>query len=315
MDIRGLEIFLAVCEMGGLTAAARSLDVTQAAVSQHLSKLERELGILLVDRSVRPPKPTTAGEFLRRRARRLFGEIQDIEAGLRRYRQNEIPELKIGIVESVAAALLPHLVTRLNSKVGNLAITSGTTHPLLPELMRGEIDMIITTEQADGMEGTEVLGLLTEPVLLCLPRERAAPKDWHELAELAGALDMIRYGRKRRLAGIVERQFERFGVETHGSLQFDSSFAVFDQVRNGLGWAATTPLCLYCAGIDPDDVTIAPFPTNTPVRCVNIAWMPERGGAAALVVAQACKDIFAEIVVPELMKRAGSVADRVAVVA
>ncbi|MBX9739290.1 MAG: LysR family transcriptional regulator [Beijerinckiaceae bacterium] len=315
MDIRGLEIFLAVCETGGLTSAARSLSVTQAAVSQHLSKLERELGLLLVDRSVRPPRPTVAGEFLRRRARKLFGEIDDIEKGLKRYRDSDIPELKIGIIESVAAALLPHLVQRLAGKVGNLSITSGTTHPLLPELIRGDIDMIITTEQVDGVEGAESIGLLTEPVVLCLPRDRAAPADWDDMTALANSLDMIRYGPKRRLSHVVERQLERFGIETHGTLEFDSSFAVFDQVRNGLGWTATTPLCLYCAGVDASEVTIAPFPSATPIRCINIAWMPERGGAAAQLVAQTCRTIFSEIVIPELCKRSGVVADRVRLVA
>ncbi|MDB5648968.1 MAG: transcriptional regulator, LysR family [Hyphomicrobiales bacterium] len=314
MDIRGLEIFLAVCETGGLTTAARSLDVTQAAVSQHLSKLERDLGLLLVDRSVRPPRPTTAGEFLRRRARKLFGDISDMEIGLQRYRDNDIPELKIGLIESVAAALLPHLVHRLAGKVGNLSITSGTTHPMVPELVRGEIDMIITSEQADGFDGAELMPLLTEPVVLCLPRGREAPRDWTDMAELASSLDMVRYGRKRRVGRIVEHQFERFGIDTHGSLEFDSSFAVFDQVRNGLAWTATTPLCLYCAGISAEDVTIAAFPTATPVRCINLAWMPERGGAAAKLVAQACRDIFSEIVIPELCKRAGPVADRVRIV-
>jgi DNA-binding transcriptional LysR family regulator len=315
LDIRGLEIFLAVCETGGLTTAARYLDVTQAAISQHLTKLERDLGLRLVDRSVRPPRPTSAGEFLRRRARKLFGDISEIENGLQRYRDNDIPELKIGLIESVAAALLPHLVNRLTGKVGNLSITSGTTHPMVPEMMRGEIDMIITSEQAEGVDGAELMPLLTEPVVLCLPRGLEAPSDWNDMAELASKLDMVRYGRKRRLGRIVEHQFERFGIETHGTLEFDSSFAVFDQVRNGLGWTATTPLCMYCAGISADDVTIAPFPTATPVRCINLAWVPERGGAAAQMVAQACRDIFSEIVIPELCKLSGPVADRVRIVA
>lgn len=315
MDIRGLEIFLAVCETGGLTSAARTLGVTQAAVSQHLSKLERELGLLLVDRSVRPPRPSIAGEFLRRRARKLFGEIDEIERGLKRYRDSEIPELKIGMIESVAAALLPKLVPRLSSKVGNLSITSGTTHPLLPELIRGEIDMIITTEQVDGVEGAESIGLLVEPVVLCLPRNRAAPADWPDMAVLAKSLDMIRYGPKRRLSLVVERQFERFGIETHGTLEFDSSFAVFDLVRNGLGWTASTPLCLYCANVQANDLTIAPFPSSTPIRCINLVWMPDRGGTAAKLVAEECRQIFSDTVIPELRKRAGAVSDRVRIVA
>ena len=71
IDLRGLEIFLAVCDTGGLTSAARSLDLTQAAVSQHLAKIERELGVQLVDRSIRPQQVTAAGHYLRQRTSKL----------------------------------------------------------------------------------------------------------------------------------------------------------------------------------------------------------------------------------------------------
>ncbi len=315
MDLRGLQIFLAICEKGGLTAAARLLGLTQAAVSQHLSKLERETGLQLVDRSVRPARPTPAGEFLRCRTRKLFTHVEDIEAGLQRYRENDIPALQLGIIESVGAALLPLLVNKLSNRVGALSITSGTTHPLVPELLRGEIDMIITTEQPEAIEGAQVLPLLTEPLVLCLPRGMHAPRDWDEIAELARGLQMVRYGRKRRVGRLAEHLFARFGIETHGMLEFDSSLAVFDQIRKGLGWAATTPLCMYGAGIEASDVTIVPFPSSTPVRCVNLAWMPEKGGAAVEIVAQACREIFTESIIPELCKRASAVGDRIQVAA
>lgn len=314
MDLRGLQIFLAVCETGGLTSAARLLGLTQAGVSQHLSKLERATGVQLVDRSMRPSRPTAAGEFLRGRARKVFADLEDIETGLRRYRDNEIPTLKLGMIESAGRALLPHLVNRLSDRVGSLSVTSGTTHPLVPELLRGEIDMIITTERPEKIEGVDVAPLLTEPLVLCLPKGAPAPRDWDEVGDLARRLQMVRYGRKRRIGRLAEHVLARFEIATHGSLEFDSSLAIFDQVRKGLGWAVTTPLCLYGAGLDPSDVTIAPFPSSTPVRCLNLAWAPEHGAAAELV-AQTCRDIFAEFVIPELWKRASAVGDRIQVAA
>ena len=313
IDLRGLEIFLAVCDTGGLTAAARALDLTQAAVSQHLAKIERELGVQLVDRSVRPQQVTHAGHYLRQRARKLFAEFDEIRAGVARFKERDIPELHIGLVESIAVALLPHLVARIKTRVGSLSITSGTTHPLMPELRDGAFDMIVTTELPDGIDGAEMMPLLTEPLLLVLPNSEAPPQDWQGVAELAARLEFVRFGRKRRLSRLIDHQFARFGIEPHGTLEFDSSFAIIDRVRQGLGWAVSTPLCVFAAGVTSKDVTLLPFPSSTPVRCVNLVWMSERGSGPARLVGDACRGIFEDLIIPELRARAPGLEDRVAI--
>jgi len=311
LDLRGLEIFLAVCDEGGLTSAARKLDLTQAAVSQQLAKIERDLGVQLVDRSVRPQQVTPAGYYLRQRARKLFGEFEDIRAGVARYRERDIPELNIGLIESVAVALLPHLVSHLKGKVGSLSITSGTTHPLMPELAAGSFDLIVTTEQPDGIDGAQAMPLLTEPLLMVLPKHERAPRHWDDIADLAARMELVRFGEKRRLSGIIQRHLSKFGVEPHGTLEFDSSFAIIDGVRKGLGWAVSTPLCLFAAGVNAQDVTLAPFPTSAPVRGVQLVWMGERGSGPARLVGKACQDIFAEHIIPELRLLAPQLEDRV----
>ena len=311
LDIRGLEIFLAVCDQGGLTSAARKLDLTQAAVSQHLAKLERDLGVLLVDRSVRPQKITPAGDYLRLRGRKLFVELEEIRNGVGRFRESDIPELRIGMIESVALALLPHMVDRLNDKVGNLAVTSGTTHPLLPELRAGGFDMLVTSESSEEGDGTISLPLMTEPLVMILPKGTPVPRDWDEVGELAAKLDFIPYGRKRRIGQIIGHLLDRFGIETHGHLAFDSSFALIDRVHHGLGWAATTPMCIFGSGLDASSLEIVPFPSTTPVRCINLVWMADRPSGPSHLVARTCKEIFQERLVPLLRERAPGVEDRV----
>jgi DNA-binding transcriptional LysR family regulator len=313
MDLRGIEIFLAICDRGGLTAAASSLGLTQAGVSLHLQKLERDLGLVLMDRSVRPPRLTPGGEYLRKRGRTLMAEIAHLQEGIARYKACDIPEMRIGVIESVANAILPCLVRRLASSVGTLSITSGTTHPLHPELKAGGFDMLITSEQVDVEDNSTVQEpLMAEPVVMVLPRGTTPPADWDEIGKLAQELDFIRYGARRRLGRIVKHQFERFGVETRGSLEFDSSIALFDLVRNGAGWAASTPLCILCGGLDAEDVEIAAFPEVTPMRSINAIWMREREDTSVHMVADLCRTIFADLV-PQLTRRAGGAGERVQV--
>lgn len=56
IDLRALEAFVAVCETGSMTAAAKRLQVSQSAVSQSVAALEREQGTDLFDRDSRPPR-------------------------------------------------------------------------------------------------------------------------------------------------------------------------------------------------------------------------------------------------------------------
>ncbi|MGW7065012.1 LysR family transcriptional regulator [Streptomyces sp. NPDC054904] len=64
MPLDDLRVFMAVCRSGSLSAVARDLACTQPAVSQHVRRLERELGLALVERHPRGVKPTQAGHIL-----------------------------------------------------------------------------------------------------------------------------------------------------------------------------------------------------------------------------------------------------------
>ncbi len=168
-----------------------------------------------------------------------MGEIANLQDGIARYKACDIPELRLGVIESIANALMPHLVRRLSASVGSLSITSGTTHPLGPELRAGDLDMTITSEQAPDDDDTMAMEpLFIEPIVLVLPKGVARPRDWDEIQQLAKKLDFIRYGHRRRISQIIKHQFDRFGVETRGNLEFDSSVALFDFVKNGHGFAA-----------------------------------------------------------------------------
>ena len=63
MTLDDLRVFTAVVEAGSLGAAARQLGCTQSAVSQHMSRLERECGMPLLERSAKGIALTQAGHL------------------------------------------------------------------------------------------------------------------------------------------------------------------------------------------------------------------------------------------------------------
>ena len=83
MTLEDLKTFVSACEAGSLSALARQLGRTQSSISQHIARLESELGVALLERQARGIEPTEAGRILRELA--LEG-LDAIELGLRRIR-------------------------------------------------------------------------------------------------------------------------------------------------------------------------------------------------------------------------------------
>lgn len=310
MDLRGIEIFLAICEHGSFTAAAQSLGLTQAAVSQHIIKLERELGVGLIDRAVRPQKLTAAGQHLQRRSRVPLDDLRQIQSELKNYREHDIPFLRLGLIESVAGAILSLIVQQLKGSIGSLSIVSGTTNPLIPELLAGNFDLLVTSEQPGEEDGLRSEGLLIEPVLLILPKDRSPPQDWSDMAAIVQELDLVRYAGKRHIGRIIDRLLERHGLQARGTLAIDSSPVLFDCIRSGGNWGVSTPMCLLSAGVDVANFTITTFPDAFPIRSINAIWRAERDGVEIQFTVDALRHIIAKTVYPQLLRRSGGVPER-----
>src|SRR5688572_20731981 len=83
MTLEDLRILVAACESGSMSSLARELQRTQSSVSQHIARLEAELGVRLFERHARGIQPTAAGKILKDSA--LEG-LDAIEVGLQRIR-------------------------------------------------------------------------------------------------------------------------------------------------------------------------------------------------------------------------------------
>ncbi len=74
-----LEVFLAVVEEQGFSAAAKRLDATPAAVSRRIKALEQRLGVRLLQRTTRKIQLTESGELYFREVSRLLGDLKNVE--------------------------------------------------------------------------------------------------------------------------------------------------------------------------------------------------------------------------------------------
>ncbi|WP_327147877.1 LysR family transcriptional regulator [Nocardia sp. NBC_01329] len=179
MELRQLEYFVAVAEEGGFGRAARRLNIVQSAVSQQIARLEREFGVLLLDRSTRHVRLTGAGERLLTEARlvlaatgrlrRIAGDIAAGSDGALRLGTLHAPGNRVYRALNELAAIAPHLQVRprrLPPAERIAAVRSGEMDAALVRALR----------PSPGLEALEVW---TDPLYVALPAE-------HPLAEQPG---------------------------------------------------------------------------------------------------------------------------------
>jgi LysR family hydrogen peroxide-inducible transcriptional activator len=143
MDLRQLNALLAVAEHGSFSAAARSLHTVQSNVSTHVARLERELGVTLIDRAT--STLTAEGEVVTARARRIQSELDALGADIASLHDEVSGSVRIGVIGTTARWLVPLLMaamTEQHPKI-HVVIVDATTSSLLPQLESGHLDLAI----------------------------------------------------------------------------------------------------------------------------------------------------------------------------
>ena len=169
MEIKQLQSLLAIADHGSFSAAAKALDTVQSNVSAHLSRLEKQLGVTLVDRQ--QGKLTAEGDMVATRARRIIHEMEDIDADMHSLGEAAVGDARIGTIGTTARWLMPQLLTTLaRTQPGvHTTVVEGATSSLVPLLSSGEIDAaIVHLPLAEG--DFEVKEMFAESLLLLCPR-------------------------------------------------------------------------------------------------------------------------------------------------
>lgn len=142
MNLKQLEVFINVAESGSFSKGAEASFITQSTVSQHISALESEFGLKLLDRTGKGAFPTEGGKLLLERARRLVDYARDIPQALDRFKGVEEAVLRLagsGIPgEYMIPAALPLLLSKFPGLTLNLI--QGDSREVLAKLMGEEVE-------------------------------------------------------------------------------------------------------------------------------------------------------------------------------
>lgn len=123
MDLRQLEIFVKVAELGSFSKAAEALFLTQPTISEHIRTLEDELGVRLLDRLGRGAAVTKGGALLLSHAHRMLALSREARQAMESFLGRMSGELLVGASTIPGEYILPALIGRFKEKFPDIAIT------------------------------------------------------------------------------------------------------------------------------------------------------------------------------------------------
>jgi DNA-binding transcriptional LysR family regulator len=153
LDISLLRSFLAVVDAGGVTRAAGSLALSQAAVSQQIRRLEDALDCRLFEREGRRLALTPAGERLIAQARRLLALNDEVWSAMRT--PSFEGELRLGVPYDIIASVVPPILRRFAKAQPRVRVSlvCEDSKVVREQLRSGGVDLALTTETECGRHG------------------------------------------------------------------------------------------------------------------------------------------------------------------
>ena len=239
MDLRQLEIFSKVAELGSFSRAAETLHLTQPTVSEHIRALEDELGVRLLDRLGRGAHVTRAGQLLLSYAARLLALAREARQAVDGFQERMSGELVVGGSTIPGEYILPPVLSRFKEKFPDISTTLliGDSRGVTDWVAEGRVELAVVGARLPR-RGLEFRELLPDVEVVVVP----AGHPWSgrreiTLTELAREPLLIREAGSGTRAAL-EAALAGAGVEL-GALrlvgEMGSSQAVKQAVKAGMG--------------------------------------------------------------------------------
>ena len=253
MDLRQLEYFVRVAELGSFTRAAQQLRIAQPALSRQVRLLEVELRQNLLTRNGRGALPTEAGKLLMAHGRGILHQVERAKEDLGRIRGGLSGRVAVGMPTSVARVLAVPLTREFRRQLpdATIAISEGLSVAMQEALVNGRLDIALLYNAMPATD-IELAPLLEEAMYLVKPaapslkpQRSASPGRQAESKAKAGvtkialteiaALPLVIPTRPNALRNLVETRLGDIGLRPTIALEIDGVSAILELVADGAG--------------------------------------------------------------------------------
>ena len=272
MDLKQLEYFVRVAELGSFTRAAAALNTSQPMLSRQVRLLEVELHQTLLTRNGRGAAPTEAGQLLLEHGRGILHQVARARDDLARVRGGLAGRVALGLPPSVARVLTVPLTRafRLQLPQAQLSISEGLSTAMQDGLTTGRLDIAVLYNTS-SVPGLEVSPLTREELLLVQARppglQEDPPPGPIPVQEIA-TLPLVIPSRPNAIRMFVESEMAALGCRPHIGLEIDGISAILDLVDDGAG----------CAILSRNAVARSTRPSAFSMRPIVVGALPLRIG-------------------------------------
>jgi DNA-binding transcriptional LysR family regulator len=154
-ELREIRAFVAAAEQLNFSRAARSLGVSQQALSDRIRRLEDDLGLALFDRDTRHVELTPAGQLLLEHGRAVERAVAALQEAATRFGRGQTGVVRLGYPRSAVFDTAPRIVANMRDTYPDLDVVSvELPTPILPTAVRdGRLDAALVrwSDDLDGL--------------------------------------------------------------------------------------------------------------------------------------------------------------------
>lgn len=278
MELRQLGYFVAVAHRRHFTQAAEELALAQPTLSQQIHQLERELGVILFERTSRRVRLTSAGEALLVRAERILAEAAWAQKEMQEYAGLARGRVVIGALQSLEAFRFLDLLSRFHTRYPGIemVLREEATERLWELLNTGQLDLTIT-QIIDDSWPLEITAssmvterLLTEELVLVVAPNHALAHQQRATVEELRAEPFVVFKPGSGLRHTIIERSRAAGFAPRILFESGELSTIRSLVAEGLGISILPRSVAEAPGRAIAIVSLDP----SPARTVLLAWHP-----------------------------------------
>lgn len=176
MDIKQLRYFVAICDAGSITRAAQTLHVAQPALSNHISKMEAQLGVELLHRTSHGVTPSESGEILYASAKRILRDVNRIADEINALKDSPAGDVIMGVSTATANFFGHTFIKHMRDRYPGISLyfSDGHSADIYKKLLTGELDIGIFYTDPDAT-GINSKLQIKEELFVAMARQPDSP--------------------------------------------------------------------------------------------------------------------------------------------
>jgi DNA-binding transcriptional LysR family regulator len=245
MEFFQLQAFIAVAETHSFGRAAEELNRSQPAISISIGKLEKELGIALLDRYRRDIRLTDGGQIVFDYAQRILNLREEISGALEELRQLHHGKVSIGANESTNLYLLPQMILDYRERYPQIKVEvfRSSSAELPKEVKERNLDFgIVAFDPADPELAT--FPIREDELILVVPPKHPLAKKRKVTIQQLGTETFVAHNVQTPSRDYVIQIFRRAGVPLNIGIELSSMETIKQFVEMNQGIAILPKLAL-----------------------------------------------------------------------